>query len=129
MESKIERWGIAPGITGVRIVNKNAIGVANDAIGIEKKTKGNGAAVVLASNPAENAVVIAQVLRPALGFIATMGALRIDQGLKSLGFDNEFGFWFRLSPAGHRANHEEREAQAIAHSSSPVVGLGRVFRV
>src|SRR5207244_8018130 len=100
VESEIEGRRIAPGITGVRVIDEDDVGVADNAIGIEKEAQGDGAAIVLAANPAEDAVIVTQLVGPAFGFISTMRATWIDQGLEGVRLNDQVGVPLRLGRDG-----------------------------
>src|SRR5262249_15352893 len=66
-------------VAGIRVVDKDAVLVADDAVGVEKKAQRDGTAVEIPTDPAEYAVLFAELARAAPGFHAAVGALGLHQ--------------------------------------------------
>ena len=67
VEAIVERRGIAPHEVGIGVVDEHAVGVADDAVRHEEPAIGDRPAVVLAANPREHPVVVAEARRPCGG--------------------------------------------------------------
>ena len=67
VESIIERRRVTPHEIGIGVVDEHAVGVADDAVWHEKPAVGDGPAIVLAANPREHPVIVAEAHRPCGG--------------------------------------------------------------
>ena len=82
LKAEIERGGPGADEVGIGIVNEDAVSVADDAIRHEKPAVRDRAAGVIAPNPGEYAIVVAKRAGGALGLVATIRALGIDQRIE-----------------------------------------------
>src|SRR5262249_43216439 len=92
LKGEVIRRREAAGEAGVRVVDEDAVAVADDPVGIEEKAIGNRAAVVVAlgvAHPAQDAVVGAQLARTPLGLVLAVRAFGIHQRLKGVRLEQQ----------------------------------------
>src|SRR6266571_1869057 len=89
VEAEVEGWLITPQEAGIGVVDPNTITVADDPVGGEEEAQRDGATVVFAARPGQDAVIIAKFFDPPPGLVYTVRALRVDQCLEEVGGDNE----------------------------------------
>ena len=104
MKREFEGRSEAARVARFGIVDEDAVGIADDAVGVEEEAMRDDAAVRVAANPAEGGIIGPKIGRSAFRLVAAMRAVRIDEGLKSLGVDDQF-----LREEGVDCGGEERE--------------------
>src|SRR5207245_297373 len=91
VKAEVVGRGEATRVAGFAVVDEHAVAVADDSVRVQEKAKRDGAALGIATNPAQYPVVAAQLLGPAFGLVAAMGTSRIHQRLESFRLDDQLG--------------------------------------
>src|SRR5437763_1224733 len=87
---------------------------------VEEESLRNRSTIGVAAQPAEDAIVVAQLLRSPFGLIATVRAVGVDERRKGLGIGDDD----RIASPGSPGRQEDKEQGGRAHVE-PQSRMGR----